>query len=157
MHGRPFFAREFEHRSGRIVALCRFALATVFFTALWIAPDQPVRSSTTGYVMLFGYMLLSSLVLMIAWRNWWWDQRLAWPMHLVDVALFLAAVYFTETNNDGFTSPFLAFFAYLMLSSTIRWDWRVTAQTAVLVAGQSNRPARPTSAFRHCSMRSVMR
>ena len=135
VHGRPFFAREFEHRSGRIVALCRFALATVFFTALWIAPDQPVRSSTTGYVMLFGYMLLSSLVLMIAWRNWWWDQRLAWPMHLVDVALFLAAVYFTETNNDGFTSPFLAFFAYLMLSATIRWDWRVTAQTAVLVAG----------------------
>lgn len=85
--------------------------------------------------MLFGYMLLSSLVLVIAWRNWWWDQRLAWPMHLVDVVLFLAAVYFTETNNDGFTSPFLAFFAYLMLSATIRWDWRVTALTSVSVAG----------------------
>ena len=38
-----FFAREFEHRSGRIIALCRFALATVFFIALWLAPDQPVR------------------------------------------------------------------------------------------------------------------
>jgi signal transduction histidine kinase len=130
-----FFAREFEHRSGRIIALCRFALATVFFIALWLAPDQPVRDVTTGYIILFGYMLLASLMLVIAWRNWWWDQRLAWPMHLVDVVLFLAAVYFTETNNDGFTSPFLAFFAYLMLSATIRWDWRVTALTGVSVAG----------------------
>ena len=49
--------------------------------------------------------------------------------------LFLAAVYFTETNNDGFTSPFLAFFAYLMLSATIRWDWRVTALTSVVGRG----------------------
>lgn len=130
-----FFAREFEHRSGRIIALCRFALATVFFIALWVAPDQPVRSSTSGYVMLFGYMLLSSWVLVIAWRNWWWDQRLALPMHVIDVVLFLAAVYFTETNNDGFTSPFLAFFAYLMLSATIRWNWRVTALTSLMVAG----------------------
>jgi signal transduction histidine kinase len=130
-----FFAREFEHRSGRIIALCRFLLATVFFIALWVAPDQPVRSSTSGYVMLCGYMLLASVLLVIAWRNWWWDQRLAWPMHLVDVGLFLASVYFTETNNDGFTSPFLAFFAYLMLSATIRWDWRMTALTSVVVAG----------------------
>jgi signal transduction histidine kinase len=129
-----FFAREFEHRSGRIIALCRFVLATVFFIALWLAPDQPVRSITSGYVILSGYMLVASVVLMIAWRNWWWDQRLAWPMHLVDVVLFLAAVYFTETNNDGFTSPFLAFFAYLMLSATIRWDWRVTGLTSILVA-----------------------
>ena len=132
---RHIFAREFEHRSGRIIALCRFVLATVFFIALWVAPDQPVRSVMTGYVILFGYMLLSSLILVVAWRNWWWDQRLALPMHVLDVILFLAAVYFTETNNDGFTSPFLAFFAYLMLSATIRWDWRVTAVTSVVVAG----------------------
>lgn len=130
-----FFAREFEHRSGRIIALSRFALATVFFIALWLAPDQPVRGSTSGYVILSGYMLLASVVLMIAWRNWWWDQRLAWPMHIIDVVLFLAAVYFTETDNDGFTSPFLAFFAYLMLSATIRWDWRVTGVTSIAVAG----------------------
>ena len=130
-----FFAREFEHRSGRIVALCRFALATVFFIALWVAPHQPVRSSAGGYVMLFEYMVLASAGLVIAWRNWWWDQRLAWPMHALDVVVFLSAVYFTETANDDFTSPFLAFFAFLMLSATIRWDWRVTALTGIVVAG----------------------
>jgi len=128
-----FLARQFEHRSGRIIALCRFVLATVFFVALWVDPSQPVRSTAVGYTLLFGYMLAASVLLLLAWRNWWWDQRLAWPMHVADIALFLAAVYFTETVNDDFTSPFLAFFSYLMLSATIRWDWRVTMVTAVAV------------------------
>jgi signal transduction histidine kinase len=125
------FAREFEHRSGRIIALCRFLLATVFFVALWIDPSQPARSGIAGYGMLFGFMLISTGLFVLAWYDWWWDQRLAWPMHFFDVGAFLAAVYFTETNNDRFTSPFLAFFSYLMLSATIRWNWRVTALTAM--------------------------
>jgi signal transduction histidine kinase len=128
-----FIARQFEHRSGRIIALCRFVMATVFFIALWIDPEQPVRSTTAGYVILFGYMIVASVLLIVAWRNWWWDQRLAWPMHVLDAAAFLGAVYFTETVNDDFTSPFLAFFSYLMLSATIRWDWRVTLMTSVVV------------------------
>ena len=28
-----FIARQFEHRSGRIIALCRLAMASVFFLA----------------------------------------------------------------------------------------------------------------------------
>jgi signal transduction histidine kinase len=130
-----FFARQLQNRSGRIIALCRFVMATVFFLALWIAPDQPARSSEAGYVILAGYLVLSVGLLVVAWRNWWWDQRLAWPMHVLDVVLFLAAVYFTETGNDSFSSPFLAFFAYLMLAATIRWDWRMTALTGIAVTG----------------------
>jgi signal transduction histidine kinase len=130
---RSFLAREFEHRSGRIVGLCRFVLATVFFLALWLDPQQPVRSGTVGYIMLFGYMVLAIALLVVAWRDWWWDRRSAWPVHVVDVVAFLAAVYFTETSNDDFTSPFLAFFSFLMLSATIRWDWRVTALTGAAV------------------------
>ena len=128
-----FIARQFEHRSGRIIALCRFVMATVFFIALWVDPEQPVRSSVAGYLILFNYMVIASVLVVIAWRNWWWDQRLAWAMHVLDAAAFLGAVYFTETVNDDFTSPFLAFFSYLMLSATIRWDWRVTLITGVVV------------------------
>jgi signal transduction histidine kinase len=126
-----FLAREFEHRSGRTIALCRFVLATVFFVALWVDREQPVRASVAGYVLLASYMVLASILMAIAWRSWWWDQRLAWPMHVIDVLAFLAAVYFTETVNDDFTSPFLAFFSFLMLSATIRWDWRITALTGL--------------------------
>jgi signal transduction histidine kinase len=125
--------RAFEHRSGRIIALCRMAMASVFFLALWIDPKQPVRSSTVGYLLLFDYVIVSAALLVLAWRHWWWDQRLAWPVHVMDAFAFLAAVYFTETVNDDFTSPFLAFFIFLMLSATIRWEWRVTALTGVAV------------------------
>jgi signal transduction histidine kinase len=125
-------SRQFEHRSGRIIALCRFVLATVFFVALWIDPSQPARSDIAGYGMLFGFMLISTGLFILAWSDWWWDQRLAWPMHFFDITAFLGAVYFTETNNGRFTSPFLAFFSYLMLSATIRWNWRVTALTGLL-------------------------
>jgi signal transduction histidine kinase len=126
-----FLAQEFEHRSGRTVSLCRFVLATVFFVALWVDPKQPVRTSSAGYILLASYMLLATALMVTAWRSWWWDQRLAWPMHLIDVIAFLGAVYFTETINDDFTSPFLAFFSFLMLSATIRWDWRITALTGL--------------------------
>ena len=125
--------RAFEHRSGRIIALCRVAMASVFFLALWIDPKQPVRSSTIGYLLLFDYVIVSAALMVLAWRHWWWDQRLAWPVHVLDVFAFLAAVYFTETVYDDFTSPFLAFFIFLMLSATIRWEWRVTALTGVAV------------------------
>ncbi len=126
---RGLFARLFEDRSGRIIAVTRFVLAAVFYIALWIDPSQPLRSSRAGYVILFFYLVLAVAMGWIAWRSWWWDRRLAWPAHVVDILTFLAAVYFTEGGGDDFTSPFLAFFAFLMLSATIRWDWRLTAIT----------------------------
>ena len=119
-------ARLFEHRSGRIIALCRAILAIVFFVALWVDPGQPVRSDEAGYLLLGGYLLVATMLLVIAMRSWWWDYRLAWPALAIDVFAFLAAVYFTEGPGDDFTSPFLAFFAYLMLAATIRWNWRAT-------------------------------
>ncbi|MGN6496614.1 MAG: sensor histidine kinase [Tsuneonella sp.] len=125
-------ARLFEHRSGRIIALCRVVLAFVFFIAMWLDPAQPVREAQLGYTLLGGYLLFAAVMLAVALRSWWFDHRLAWPALAIDVSAFLASVYFTESVADDFTSPFLAFFAFLMLAATIRWDWRVTAATAAL-------------------------
>lgn len=124
-------ARGFENRSGRIIALTRLTLATVFFIALWVDPGQPVRSTAAGYVLLFGYIVVAAGMCAVAWQSWWWDHRLARPAHAIDVLAFLSAVYFTETTTDDFTSPFLAFFAFLMLSATIRWGWRMAVGTAL--------------------------
>lgn len=122
-----------EHRSGRIIALCRLVLALVFFLAVWIDPTQPVRASTLGYGVVGSYLAISVLLMLVAWSSWWWDHRLAWPVLALDVLGFLSAVFFTEGMNDDFTSPFLAFFTFLMLAATIRWDWRVTAITGIAV------------------------
>ena len=35
--------------------------------------------------------------------------------------------------TEGYTSPFFIFFMFLLLSAAIRWGWRETALTAVLV------------------------
>lgn len=108
-------------------------LAVVFLVALLVDPSQPVRSSPLGYALLLGYAIFALAMLVIAWRSWWFDLRLA-PLALaIDTLAFLAAVYFTEGRGDDFTSPFLAFFAFLMLSATIRWDWHVTAATGAVV------------------------
>jgi signal transduction histidine kinase len=125
----------FRHRSGRIIALCRLVMAAVFFLAMWIDPAQPVRASDLGYTLIGSYLVLSLVLLGIAITNWWWDHRLAWPALVVDILAFLAAVFFTESGGDDFTSPFLAFFTFLMLATTIRWDWRVTAITGLAVTG----------------------
>jgi signal transduction histidine kinase len=127
--------RTFQNRSGRVIALTRMVLATVFFLALWIDPDQPMRATALGYALLTGYMLVAAGLLILSWRNWWWDNRLAKPALLIDVYSFLAAVFVTEGASDDFTSPFLAFFAFLMLATTIRWDWRVTVLTGLIVTG----------------------
>jgi signal transduction histidine kinase len=123
----------FQHRSGRVIALCRALMALVFFVALWVDPAQPVRATELGYTLIGGYLALSVVLMAVAMTNWWWDHRLAWPILVVDILAFLAAVFFTEGVDDDFTSPFLAFFAFLMLAATIRWDWRVTATTGLTV------------------------
>ena len=128
-------ARLFEHRSGRVIALCRLVLALVFFLALWIDPAQPVRARELGYGLLGGYLLFAAVMLAIALRGWWWDHRLAWPTLTMDISAFLAAVFFTESAVDDFTSPFLAFFAFLMLAATIRWNWRMTALIGLVTTG----------------------
>ena len=108
-------------------------LAIVFFVALWIDPSQPVRASEMGYLLIGGYLAISVVLMVVAMRSWWWDYRLAWTVLGLDVLAFLAAVFFTEGGADDFTSPFLAFFSFLMLAATIRWDWRVTAATGLIV------------------------
>ncbi|WP_340588686.1 sensor histidine kinase [Erythrobacter alti] len=122
-----------QHRSGRIIAICRLALAAVFVLAIWLDPMQPVRSSALGYAILATYLSVALLQLVIAWRYWWHDRFLALPAYILDLLVFLAAVYFTENVAEDFTSPFIAFFAYLMLAATLRWDWRATIWAAVAI------------------------
>jgi signal transduction histidine kinase len=124
--------RLFDNRSGRVIAVTRLMLAAAFLLALWIDPNQPARSSAAGYTILAGYLGIAAIFCVIAWHSWWWDFRLAWPAHVVDVLAFLSAVFFTEGVDEDFTSPFLAFFAFLMLAATLRWGWRMTVATAVV-------------------------
>lgn len=123
----------FDYRTNRIIATCRVVFAVLFVSFLAIDPTQPVRSNNFGVILLSSYVAFSVALLAIAWRNWWLDHLLARPALGIDVFVFLAAVFFTEDAMSNFVSPFLSFFAFLMLSSNSRWGWRSTAWTALVI------------------------
>ena len=119
----------FAHRSGRVISLSRLVLSASFAAVLWIDPSQPRGPESLGVALLGFYILWSAFVLGLTWFSWRWDNRLADLSHVIDVAAFGLIVFMTE----GYTSPFYAFFVFLLLSSSIRWSWRETALTALAI------------------------
>ncbi len=109
--------------SGRVIALGRLMLATLFMVALMIDVSQPVQAPTETYELLLLYQLFAAVIALATWNNWWLDAKLAGPAHAVDIALFTVLVFVTE----GYTSPFFVFFVFLLLSAAIRWGWKETA------------------------------
>lgn len=126
--------RILEHHSGRGIALCRLALAVVFLMVLHADPHQPVRSAWEGYLVLGGYALVSLVLLCVIWNDWWLDVTLRLPALLVDGAVFLIAIYLTESSATDFTSPFLSAFIFIILTATVRWGWTGMAMAATLLS-----------------------
>lgn len=124
---------DFGRKTGRVLAASRALIALVFLLALLLDPAQPVRSPLAGYVLLLGYLIWSLIMAVIAWRSWWYDFRFAPAAHVIDIACFLAAVYFTETRNSEFASPFTAFTVFLLISASMRWGWNGIAGTALVL------------------------
>lgn len=119
----------FQHSSGRVIALGRLMLATLFLLALWTDASQPAHAPTVTYQLIAAYIGLAAIITIATWNNWWLDARLAGPAHAIDILMFTALVLLTE----GYTSPFFTFFMFILVAAAIRWDWHVTALTAMLL------------------------
>lgn len=116
----------FKYQSGRVIALGRVMLAILFMLAVWLDRSEPVRAVVGTYALLFVYAAAAVGIAAATWRNWWFDARLAVPMHAIDMAVFTAIVF----STNGSTSPFFLFFVLPLLSAAIRWGWRETTLTA---------------------------
>lgn len=116
----------FKYQSGRVIALGRVMLVTLFLLAVLLDRSQPERAAAQTYVLLFSYGGAALALAAATWRNWWLDARLAVPAHAVDMAVFTAIVF----SSNGTTSPFFLFFVLPLLSAAIRWSWRETLLTA---------------------------
>lgn len=121
----------FSHRSNRVIAVARAALAAMFALWVWIAPDQPAWPSPIGYGLLSAYLGFSVFLLRAAWSDWWLDFTLSRPAFLLDCAAFLSAILFTQNAEGEFFSPYFGFFAFLMLAAVLRWSWLVALAAAV--------------------------
>lgn len=121
--------RTFDNRSGRVISLSRLVLSVVFLSAVWMDPSQPTAFPEVGYLLLAAYVVFATGAVLLTWDNWRRDWKLAWPFHVVDILLFSVMVYLT----DGYTSPFFTLFVFLLFSSAVRWSWRFTALTGLVV------------------------
>src|SRR5207253_4442030 len=104
----------FKYQSGRVIALGRAVLATLFLLAIWLDPSQPAQ--VVLYSFLIAYMAFAITLTVVIWRNWWLDARLAVPAHVVDMLIFTEIVF----SANGYTSPFFLVFMLPLLSAAIR-------------------------------------
>jgi len=116
--------------SGRVIALGRLLLAVLFLGAIAVDVSQPAQAPTETFGLLIAYVAFAAAIAAVTWNNWWLDAKLAGPAHAVDIGLFTVLVLLTE----GYTSPYFIFFVFVLLAAAIRWGWRETALTAILLA-----------------------
>ena len=115
--------------SGRVIALGRLLLASLFVVTIWLETAVPNDSSPTSHALLIGYVVLAAGLVAATWNDWWADAHLAGPAHALDIVLFTILVFLTEADRR----PFFPFFIFVLLSAAIRWGWRATTLTAVLL------------------------
>lgn len=116
----------FKYQSGRVIALGRVMLSSLFLLSIWLDDSQPAEAPAQTYALLLVYVLFALAIAAATWRNWWLDARLAAPSHVLDMTVFTAIVF----STNGYTSPFFLFFILPLLSAAIRWGWRETTLTA---------------------------
>jgi len=104
-------------------------LASLFLLAIWLDVSPPLREMTVTWAVLGSYFVFASIVLAVTWKDWWLDARLAGVFHAIDILVFTFLVFSTE----GFMSPFFASFMFVLLAAAIRWGWRSTALSAILL------------------------
>ncbi len=115
--------------SGRVIAIGRYMLASLFLLAIWMDASQPANAPTLTWAVLGTYVVFALGILALTWNNWWLDARLAGAVHSIDIAVYTFLVFSTE----GYTSPFFTAVMFILLAAAIRWGWRATALTAVLL------------------------
>ena len=117
-------------RTGRVIATARASLTLMFLLSVWLDPAVPFRWGPSSLFFTTAHLLWTAVLIIVAWRSWWFDFRLALMAHVIDVTAVLATIFFIETSYSGSQSPFLASSAFLLIAATTRWGWRATAMTA---------------------------
>ena len=117
----------------QIVAGLRLALALIYLLALYADPEQPVRDTPLGALVLAAFMAWSALLLLTAMRDWWIEFRLAPVALAIDCLVGVGSVYFTEGARQEFAMPLVAFFVFTLVSAMLLAGWRTTLVVGVAV------------------------
>jgi signal transduction histidine kinase len=112
----------------RLIGYGRLLLCAVSLPAIYLDPTQPARFAAAAYAILAAYLAVAAgLALLAPGRRA--APRLALAIHGLDIAFIAALTFLTE----GLASPFFAFFTFVLLAATFRWNWQgVLGTTGVL-------------------------
>lgn len=119
----------FEAGTERLISAGRVVLASLSLFATWLDPSDPPRYAPLAYLSMVVYVLYAWGIALVVWGSYRPLVRLRLITHVFDGGIFVLFVYFTE----GATSPFFVYFVFSVLCATLRWQWRGTLWTAVVL------------------------
>jgi len=125
----------FNHRSSQVLAVFRVMMAALFGVWVWFYLGQPVLGGELTYLIITAYVFYAMGMFAVARFDWWLDHRLALPAFVIDVCAYLAALHITQAAIFDFISPFITFFAFLMISAAVRWNQRILPVVAAVLVG----------------------
>src|SRR6185503_16395832 len=122
-------ARTFPRsQTERTIAAARVVLAASGLLAIWLDPAEPARYAALTYSLHTGYVIYALALAVIVW-NRATAGYLPLLTHAIDITLFSIFQYLTA----GPSSPFFVYFIFSLFCGALRWQWRGTVGTAVLV------------------------
>lgn len=117
--------------SARFVAWFRLIIAIMFLLAVWVDPAQPVRGLAAGMVLAGAFLGWSLVNIWAAHRDWWIEHHLARPALFVDLAVGIAATFFTEGPRQDFVSPQAAFLMFALAEAMFVGGWALTSKAGI--------------------------
>lgn len=116
-----------QNRVELLIAALRAIFASFSLWAIWLDPSGSYYASHTYHAMLY-YVTYSLAVAAVAWRVPYPLKWFGLITHGVDLAIFTVFMFFTE----GPSSPFSAYFVFIVICGTLRWHWRGALFTAMI-------------------------
>jgi hypothetical protein len=127
--------QQFSRRhSATIIAEIRIALIVLFAFWLWLHPNQPQPGASYGAIILTGYMVFAIAQLVVAETDWWLDFLIVRPAFLIDALMLLSSIYFTEARGGDYAPFNITFYAFLIMTTAVRWSRKTTVWIAVSIS-----------------------
>src|SRR5690348_8849000 len=111
--------RPFDLQVERLIAVSRVALITFARLALALDPTDRSQNWQFALVVLLCYAGVATLAAALELSPL---ARATWrlPLHVLDIGMVSALMFL----SDGPTSPFFAFYMFILLAATLRWNWQ---------------------------------
>jgi signal transduction histidine kinase len=117
-------------RTEQRIAIGRAVLAVFSLAAVWLDPAERAHFGGPFYLLAAAYVVYALVMLLLAPRAARHVVRMQVVSHAIDIAALSAFVYFL----DGPTSLFFVFFVFVVVTATLRWQWRGVLLTTLCTA-----------------------